>query len=107
MQGNLLSQKDLEKMFVDEWDYTKFLDQSKTEERDGRTNVKQMLGEYEKWAKSSKNKVIGIEEPFTVRYFGVDITGYIDRVEETPKGDLIVYDYKTGMGQSGLSLIHI
>ena len=101
MQGNLLSQKDLEKMFADEWDYTKFLDQSKTEERDGRTNVKQMLGEYEKWAKSSKNKVIDIEKNFTVELFGVNVTGKIDRVEETPEGDLIVYDYKTGMSQGG------
>ena len=101
MQGNLLSQKNLEKMFADEWDYTKFLDQSKTEERDGRTNVIEMLVEYEKWAKSSKNKVLDIEKDFTIKISGVNVTGRIDRVEETPKGDLIVYDYKTGMSQSG------
>ena len=81
MNGKLLSKKELGKLFAYEWDHTKFLDQNKTEERDGRTNVIEMLVEYEKWAKSSKNKVIDIEEPFTVRYFGVDITGFIDRVE--------------------------
>ena len=64
-------------------------------------NVKHMLGEYQKWAKSSKNKVVDIEKEFTIKIAGVLVKGKIDRVEETPAGDLIVYDYKTGMSQYG------
>ncbi len=47
MNGKLLSKKELGKLFAYEWDHTKFLDQNKTEERDGRTNVIEMLVEYE------------------------------------------------------------
>ena len=101
MQGRLLKRTELEKLFAVEWDYRQFFDHTKKDERDGRMNVKHMLGEYQKWAKSSKNKVVGIEKEFIIPIAGVLVKGKIDRVEETPAGDLIVYDYKTGMSQYG------
>ena len=101
MKGKLLKRAELEKLFTAYWDPTKFLDHSHKDERDGRTNIKYMLGEYEKWAKSSRNKVVDIEKRFTLEIDGMLINGKIDRVEVTPTGNLIVYDYKTGMSQSG------
>jgi len=103
-KGRMMSKKELEKLFSDRWDYREFLDHSKKDEREGRTNVKYMLGEYEKWAKSRpKNKVIDTERKFKIKIGGVEVNGKIDRVEQTPTGDIIVYDYKTGMSQDTIA----
>jgi len=103
-KGKLMSKQELEKLFSDRWDYREFLDHSKKDEREGRTNVKYMLGEYEKWAKSRpKNKVIDAERKFKIKIGGVEVNGKIDRVEQTPTGDIIVYDYKTGMSQDTIA----
>ena len=99
--GKILKIPQLIKEFDRIWDIRQFFDHSKKDEREGRNNVRYMLGEYFKWAKASKNKVIDIEKEFGIMIDGVLVKGKIDRVEETPKGELIVYDYKTGMSQSG------
>ena len=44
MQGRLLKRAELEKLFAAEWDYRQFFDHTKKDERDGRMNVKHMLG---------------------------------------------------------------
>ena len=41
-------------------------------------------------------KVLDVEMKFTIAIEGVPVTGYIDRVDLTPKGGLAIVDYKTG-----------
>lgn len=45
---------------------------------------------------SESAKVLEVELKFTVSVEGIPVTGFIDRVDSTPRGGLAIVDYKTG-----------
>lgn len=45
---------------------------------------------------ADNSNVLEVELKFTISVEGVPVTGYIDRVDNTPRGGLAIVDYKTG-----------
>lgn len=54
-----------------------------------------LRGFYAKHQKE-KSQVFQVEQKFTIDVEGVPVTGFIDRIDTTPKGNLAIVDYKTG-----------
>ncbi len=55
-----------------------------------------MLEDYFKDNQTNPNKIIALEKPITITHKGIDILGYVDRVEKTPEGEIEIVDYKSG-----------
>jgi DNA helicase-2/ATP-dependent DNA helicase PcrA len=69
---------------------------SKQKEAEDKIQAQQMLDTYLAWNERNENEIIGAEMKFAFTLNGRSVTGYIDRVEQTPTGEYIVIDYKTG-----------
>jgi RecB family exonuclease len=54
-----------------------------------------LRGFYAKHA-TQVSQIIQVEFKFTIQVEGVPVTGYIDRIDATPRGNLHIVDYKTG-----------
>lgn len=70
--------------------------QSETEERQKKVEAKEMLRTYLRWLSQNQNKPIAVEQKFQIEIAGVPFIGSIDRIEQTPNGELEIVDFKTG-----------
>ncbi|MDA3793561.1 MAG: PD-(D/E)XK nuclease family protein [Elusimicrobia bacterium] len=69
---------------------------SAEEEEEFKKRGVKMLEEYFKDNQTNPNKIVALEKPLTITRRGIDILGYVDRIEKTPEGELEIVDYKTG-----------
>ena len=69
---------------------------NKKKEDEDIAKAREMIQTYLKWISESKNKPIDVEKRFTIEIAGVPVTGFIDRVEQTPDYTYEVIDFKTG-----------
>jgi DNA helicase II / ATP-dependent DNA helicase PcrA len=90
------SMDDLKKMLETLWDSNEFLELSVAEEKEARKNVEKMLETYHEWASANNNTIKDVEKRFEIEVAGRKIRGKIDLIEETPSGDIEVFDFKTG-----------
>jgi len=88
--------KDLEDLLEQEWDFRQFMYSSATDEENTKEDIKKMLAVYQEWSENNPNKVLGVEVRFKMKIGGKLVTGYIDRLEETPEGKYHIIDWKTG-----------
>jgi putative RecB family exonuclease len=97
-KGRRISAEDVVQYFLDEFRKAKIEDalQRHLYERDG---TQQLLTFLESPAATPHGRVAMLEHTFQCKIAGTDITGRIDRVDETDDGYVIV-DYKTGNPKS-------
>jgi len=69
---------------------------SKKKEKEDFEKAKEMIRTYLKWVSGNPNKPVDVEKRFQIEIGGVKVTGVIDRVEMTDKGEYQVIDFKTG-----------
>jgi DNA helicase-2/ATP-dependent DNA helicase PcrA len=62
-----------------------------------------LLETYLTWQKENPNSILGIEKEFRFNFEAHPIKGYIDRLEQTPDGEICVVDFKTGKKPSDLT----
>ncbi|MCX6699104.1 MAG: PD-(D/E)XK nuclease family protein [Methanomicrobiales archaeon] len=60
-------------------------------------------GTYRAWQMENKNTIIEIEMEFQFNFEDHPVKGYIDRLEQTPDGEIGVVDFKTGLKPSELT----
>ncbi len=58
--------------------------------------TEEMLGNYLRWDRESKNTLQKTEENFRVNIGGMEFKGKIDRLEKNQDGEYEIVDYKTG-----------
>jgi DNA helicase-2/ATP-dependent DNA helicase PcrA len=69
---------------------------SRKKEREDKGRAEQMIDVYLDWQAHNENKVVDVEMKFAFNLSGRIVKGFIDRVEQTPDGDYVVIDFKTG-----------
>ena len=69
---------------------------SSEEEEEFKKRGVEMLENYFKDNQTNPNKIIAVEKALTLTIKGLDILGYIDRIERTPEREIEVVDYKSG-----------
>lgn len=69
---------------------------SEKKEKEDFEKAKEMVRTYLKWVEENPNKPVDVEKRFQIDIGGIKVSGSIDRVELTPKGEYQVIDFKTG-----------
>ncbi|MCX6690561.1 MAG: PD-(D/E)XK nuclease family protein, partial [Methanoregula sp.] len=70
--------------------------ESATQESEARDTASTLLDTYLAWQEANPNRVIDTEKEFFFTVADRTIHGFIDRVEQTPKGNYVVIDFKSG-----------
>lgn len=70
--------------------------ESKTQEAEAYDSASTLLDTYLTWQEGNPNTVIGVEKEFSFTFTGQIIRGFIDRLEQTPEGNYVVIDFKSG-----------
>lgn len=78
------------------WNTRQYIGISNHREEEDRTAVKEIIGVYHQWDEQNPNKIVGVEIDFNIQIGMYIVKGKIDRVEQTPEGDYVIIDYKTG-----------
>ena len=89
----------LEKELEDRWGgeaSRAYLYEPLTKEEEDKDSLRPALESFSKWSKINPNRIIFVECEFEIDIGGIPWKGKIDRLEETPEGDLVIVDYKTG-----------
>ena len=76
---------------------------SRTHELEDRIKAEAMLDTYLAWQAANRNTIVAAEKRFQFPLNGRKMKGYIDRIEQTPEGEYVVVDFKTGSKPSSLS----
>ncbi|MDG6258008.1 MAG: UvrD-helicase domain-containing protein [Methanomicrobiaceae archaeon] len=76
---------------------------SRKQEREDRERAVRLLEIYLAWHFMNNNRVIGVEERFQFTCRGRTMKGSIDRIEQTPGGEYVVIDFKSGSKPSSLT----
>jgi DNA helicase-2/ATP-dependent DNA helicase PcrA len=76
---------------------------SRTHELEDRVKAEAMLDTYLSWQAANRNTIVAAEKKFQFPLNGRKVKGYIDRIEQTPAGEYIVVDFKTGSKPSSLT----
>jgi DNA helicase-2/ATP-dependent DNA helicase PcrA len=69
---------------------------SKKKEREDKELAEQMIDTYLAWQAQNENEVVDVEMKFAFDLNDRIVKGFIDRVERTPEGNYVVFDFKTG-----------
>jgi len=69
---------------------------SRKKEREDKERAEKMIDAYLAWQAHNENHVINVEMKFTFNLNDRIVKGFIDRVEQTPEGNYVVIDFKTG-----------
>ena len=69
---------------------------SRTHELEDRIKAEALLDTYLAWQAANRNTITGTEKKFQFTLNGRTVKGYIDRIEQTPDGEYVVVDFKTG-----------
>lgn len=77
--------------------------QSRKHEAEDRAKAEILLDTFLGWHLMNGNSLAGIEEKFLFACEGRTMKGYIDRIERTPDGDMVVIDFKTGSKPGSLT----
>jgi len=80
---------------------------SRTHELEDRVKAEAMLDTYLSWQAANRNTVVAAEKKFQFPLNGRKVKGYIDRIEQTPEGEYVVVDFKTGSKPSSLTKISV
>ena len=88
-------EKELEKRWGGEASRA-YLYEPLTKEEEDKDSLRPALESFSKWSKINPNRIIFAECDFEIDIGGIPWKGKIDRLEETPEGDLVIVDYKTG-----------
>ena len=76
---------------------------SRTHELEDRVKAEAMLDTYLSWQAANRNTIVAAEKKFQFPLNGRKVKGYIDRIEQTPEGEYVVVDFKTGSKPSSLT----
>jgi DNA helicase-2/ATP-dependent DNA helicase PcrA len=76
---------------------------SRTHELEDRVKAEAMLDTYLAWQAANRNTIVAAEKKFQFPLNGRKVKGYIDRIEQTPEGEYVVVDFKTGSKPSSLT----
>ncbi|MDA0525416.1 UvrD-helicase domain-containing protein [Methanococcoides alaskense] len=94
MQGESIDMKLANKTLDDSWDGSVF--SSDTQEKQEHGKMKEMIEFWFELEKECKDETISVEEWFELEIDGHSFGGFIDRIDQTPDGEYVVIDYKTG-----------
>ena len=95
-EGEVDSLNALKKQVSENWDTTQYLSRSVQKERQDKKSLDFALDSYQKWTSSNPNTIVELEMYFSIHAGGYQINGVIDRIDQTPDGDYVIVDYKTG-----------
>jgi len=95
-EGQIDNADVLLKSLESKWTSEGYLTQSIQKENQDKESLKPALKSYQKWSSTNPNRIVGLEIPFTIHIGDYPIDGFIDRLEQTPEGEYVVVDYKTG-----------
>ena len=70
---------------------------SRTHELEDRVKAEAMLDTYLAWQAANRNTIVATEKKFQFTLNGRKVKGSIDRIEQTPEGEYVVVDFKTGI----------
>jgi DNA helicase-2/ATP-dependent DNA helicase PcrA len=76
---------------------------SRTHELEDRVRAEAMLDTYLAWQAENRNTIVAAEKKFQFPLNGRTVKGFIDRIEQTPGGEYVVVDFKTGSKPSSLT----
>jgi DNA helicase-2/ATP-dependent DNA helicase PcrA len=76
---------------------------SRTHELEDRVRAEAMLDTYLSWQAANRNTIVAAEKKFQFTLHGRNVKGFIDRIEQTPEGEYVVVDFKTGSKPSSLT----
>jgi len=76
---------------------------SRTHELEDRIRAEAMLDTYLAWQAANRNTIVAAEKRFQFPINGKKVKGFIDRIEQTPEGEYVVVDFKTGAKPSSLT----
>lgn len=94
--GSMDDTKTLLSQLEIQWNPNEYLTSPVKKEKQDKQSLVLAMESYQKWSSSNPNEIIAVELSFTVHIAGFQVTGVIDRVEKTPKGEYVIIDYKTG-----------
>jgi DNA helicase-2/ATP-dependent DNA helicase PcrA len=89
----------LEQQLNDKWKFCTsfaYIAESVKKENEDKNSLKPALKSFANWTKTTPNKIVALEYDFTIKIGGIPFKGKIDRLDETPEGELVIIDYKTG-----------
>ena len=105
MEGVLPTREDAHRVLDLLWPKTAFL--TTTQEQEKKETAIRILDTYLAWELQNQNAILGSEESFTFKQGDISFNGNIDRIEQTPDGQLRVIDFKTGKKPSRLTKARI
>jgi len=76
---------------------------SRTHELGDRAKAEAMLDTWLAWQSANPNTLLEVEKKFQFSLSSRIVKGYIDRIEQTPEGEYVVVDFKTGTKPSSLT----
>ena len=76
---------------------------TRTHELEDRVKAEAMLDTYLVWQAANRNTILATEKKFQFSLNGRTVKGSIDRIEQTPEGEYVVIDFKTGTKPSTLT----
>jgi DNA helicase-2/ATP-dependent DNA helicase PcrA len=94
MEGDRPTLAEARKVLESKWDPHAY--PSKKKEGEDLARAEAMLKYYLEWQAKNRNEPLAAENRFEFTFDGHRVKGKIDRLEETPSGEMEIIDFKTG-----------